>query len=102
MVKGHWVKCDRRLVEKRLANDGKWYDYLDYFTHYHGNEGTKGKWNATIKERRIANDKTAYTIHEFYDFYAAKEGDDGVLSRWNNSWPEQRQANDGKWYAWDQ
>lgn len=101
-LRGSWTYCSPQSVEKRLANDGKFYNVRE-FRDFFKAEG-KQRW-ADAKpyvERRMAKNRIAYTVHEFRGYYLDSHGEEGWVDKWMNADPEQRLANDGKRYSWSE
>ncbi|CAE8658804.1 unnamed protein product, partial [Polarella glacialis] len=98
-IKGSWVHCDERSVERRRADDGKLYSAFEFKKY-----GGKDKWMSAskFKERRLARNGKAYSSSEFRDYYIDSLGEDGWTSDWTSAQPETRKANDEKWYTFDQ
>ncbi|CAE7697929.1 unnamed protein product [Symbiodinium pilosum] len=101
-IKGPWVYCDPRGVERRRADDGKLYNALD-FKKFYPKDG-KEKWAsaANYQETRVARNGKAYKANEFRDYYIDYLGEEGWLSEWTNAKEETRKANDGKFYTFDE
>jgi len=101
-LKGAWIHCDARAVERRRGDDGKHYNSKE-MKEFYGDKG-KDKWTGAEKyiERRMAKNGQAYTVFQFRDYYIDALGEQGWVSEWEAAKPEQRQANDGVWYAWEE
>ena len=101
-IRGSWVYCDERGVEKRRAADGKLYHTKD-FQKFYSSDGA-GKWSgaAPYVEKRMADNNIAYDVYEFHAFYIDTLGEQGWITKWESASPETRKADDGKWYAWEQ
>eukprot|EP00435_Cladocopium_sp_Y103_P064282 s571_g26.t1 len=84
-IKGPWVYCDERGVERRRADDGKLYNALQ-FKKFFDKEG-RDKWTNAAKytETRTARNGKAYTAAEFRDYYIDYLGEEGWVKEWSSS-----------------
>jgi len=64
-MSGYWMECDIRTIERRRANDGKFYDSKEFKKHY--GEDSKDKWDKAKNhvERKLAANNKAYSAQEF-------------------------------------
>eukprot|EP00933_Yihiella_yeosuensis_P000889 TRINITY_DN101427_c0_g1_i1.p1 TRINITY_DN101427_c0_g1~~TRINITY_DN101427_c0_g1_i1.p1 ORF type:complete len:208 (-),score=49.71 TRINITY_DN101427_c0_g1_i1:124-747(-) len=101
-MRGHWVYCNERGIERRRADDGKLYDALE-FKKFFGKAG-KDSWQKAAQDaerRHLKPTQKAYSVREFREYYIDELGEGGWVAKWEDALPETRQADDGKWYTFD-
>eukprot|EP00931_Biecheleriopsis_adriatica_P111347 TRINITY_DN85709_c0_g1_i1.p2 TRINITY_DN85709_c0_g1~~TRINITY_DN85709_c0_g1_i1.p2 ORF type:complete len:201 (-),score=47.14 TRINITY_DN85709_c0_g1_i1:110-712(-) len=103
LFKGSWAYCNKGAVERRRADDGKFYNSYE-FSKYYREEGLE-MWKKAkpFQERRYDIDNNLYSITEFRSYYVDMEGENGWLKKWEAlaEYPEKRTA-DGKERAFDE
>merc|ERR1712232_339235 len=107
-VSGSWYYCDVKGVERRRAEDGRFYHAKDFRDHYsgYGMDRAEGKRKYEASkcqvERRQSSDGHYYTAAEFRAFYIDALGEEGWVKLWSEAGPERRQAADGGLYTFEQ
>merc|ERR1711879_757425 len=82
ILTGSWNYCNKGAVERRRADDGKFYNSYEFSKYYRG-EG-KEKWKAAkpFVEKRYDRDYILYSAVEIREFYLDMEGENGWVRKW--------------------
>lgn len=92
MFTGSWNYCSKSAVERRRADDGKFYNSYEFSKYYRDESKEQWKKAAPFSEKRYDKDNELYAIKDFRSYYIDTEGENGWVRKWEElaEYPEKK------------